>query len=102
MFGFVFLYVWIFFFTVYILIRMSVNKTDGNTVYIQARCPLYLVFSIYCIALMTYASLVLYKDHRVSLRCFFFFSSFAHAPRGYFWVHVCVLESNISTVYASL
>lgn len=35
--------------------------------YILEKCPFYLVFSI----LMSCASLVLYKDHGVTLRCFF-------------------------------
>lgn len=58
-----FLYIWIFS-TVYMFIRMSVNKANRNTVFIQPTYAVYLFFfSIYGIPLMCYASLVLYKDH---------------------------------------
>lgn len=84
-------------------IRMSVNKANRNTVFIQPTYAVYLVFSIYSVPLMCYASLVLYKDHLSGVFSALHINSKTHTcTQRYFWVHVCVLVSNISTACASL
>ena len=99
-------FIWIDIFTIYIFNilphvntkKSSVNKTDRNNVYLSPNDPLLpCSFSIFHTLLMSWCFTgFLYRDHRVSLKCFF--QLHPQGISGY----MCVLEFNTSTVCSSL